>query len=219
MPFSYACVAAVQREIITSASIPGGPADADKIATQLVAKLPRHDTKVSYEQGEFTYNLQVQNKGLYIVVNPTGDQKRIAYAFLQELQDKFCASYGGGAGKYPDMETMKPHPEFKGKIMQLMKFYNENPESDKITKVKNQIDDVKGIMIQNIDSVLERGAKLETIVDKTEQLQEDAVTFKKGARTVKNEMRWKKIRLYIIIGVVLAVVIGIIIIIIVMQTK
>ena len=42
--------------------------------------------------------------------------------------------------------------------------------------------------------VLERGEKLELLVDKTEQLQNSAFTFQKQSKKLKNAMFWKKVR-------------------------
>ncbi len=39
-------------------------------------------------------------------------------------------------------------------MKEKMNFYNEN---DKIHKLQNQIEEVKGMMIQNIDDAMERG--------------------------------------------------------------
>jgi pyoverdine/dityrosine biosynthesis protein Dit1 len=45
--------------------------------------------------------------------------------------------------------------------------YN-NQKNDKIAKVQEEISQVKDVMIRNIDKVLERGEKIELLVDKTE---------------------------------------------------
>ena len=55
------------------------------------------------------------------------------------------------------------------------------------------MDDVKNVMVQNIEMVLERGEKLELLVDKTEQLQSSADTFKFTSNKLKNVMFWKTV--------------------------
>ena len=57
------------------------------------------------------------------------------------------------------------------------------------------MDDVKNVMVQNIEMVLERGEKLELLVDKTEQLQSSADTFKFTSNKLKNVMFWKTVRM------------------------
>jgi vesicle-associated membrane protein 72 len=48
---------------------------------------------------------------------------------------------------------------------------NHPEEMSKLSKLKAQITEVKGIMMDNIERVLDRGEKIELLVDKTETLQ------------------------------------------------
>jgi hypothetical protein len=50
--------------------------------------------------------------------------------------------------------------------------------------VQAQIDEVKDVMLENIDRVLERGEKIELLVDKTARLNEHAVKFEKSVRSL-----------------------------------
>ncbi|AQL09784.1 Putative vesicle-associated membrane protein family protein [Zea mays] len=52
-----------------------------------------------------------------------------------------------------------------------MRYCDQHPEEiDKLAKVKAQVTEVKGVMMQNIEKVLDRGEKIELLVDKTEDL-------------------------------------------------
>jgi hypothetical protein len=44
-------------------------------------------------------------------------------------------------------------------------------KSDNVSKLRSQVDEVKDVMTQNIERVLERGEKLDDLVDKTEDLE------------------------------------------------
>ena len=61
-----------------------------------------------------------------------------------------------------------------------------------------KLDDVKQVMVQNIEMVLERGEKLELLVDKTDALNTTAFTFEKSSRKLKEAMFWKKVKLYLL---------------------
>lgn len=80
-------------------------------------------------------------------------------------------------------------------------------KDDKISKVRGEVDQLKDVMIRSIDKVLERGEKIELLVDKTETLEEHAFKFKKQAKSLKNRLWWKNIRLTLIILCILALVI------------
>lgn len=62
-------------------------------------------------------------------------------------------------------------------------FYNNNPTSDNIARVQAQIDEVKDVMLENIDRVLERGERIELLVDKTDKLNQQAFKFEKSVRS------------------------------------
>ena len=61
--------------------------------------------------------------------------------------------------------------------------YNTNPSVDTIARVQAQIDEVKDVMIENIDRVLERGERIELLVDKTDRLSQTAFKFKDSVST------------------------------------
>lgn len=50
---------------------------------------------------------------------------------------------------------------------------------------------VKDIMIENIEKVLDRGEKLDLLVDKTELLQGEAFAFRREAKRARRVMWWK----------------------------
>ncbi|KAF3339661.1 vesicle-associated membrane protein 721-like protein [Carex littledalei] len=50
-------------------------------------------------------------------------------------------------------------------------------EVSNLARVQKQVDEVKGIMLQNIDKTLNRGIGLEVLVDKTDNLRSQASEF------------------------------------------
>jgi vesicle-associated membrane protein 7 len=63
-----------------------------------------------------------------------------------------------------------------------VQYYSESPASDKLRNVQYNLDNVKNLMIDNIDKVLERGEKVEILVAKTEQMSDSAFTLRTRAR-------------------------------------
>jgi len=45
-----------------------------------------------------------------------------------------------------------------------------------MSTLQNQVDDVKGVMTQNIERILERGQRLEELMDKTDELEASVCT-------------------------------------------
>ncbi|KAI9184489.1 Vesicle membrane receptor protein (v-SNARE) [Blastocladiella emersonii ATCC 22665] len=81
----------------------------------------------------------------------------------------------------------------------------------KTSAIQNQVNEVVGIMQQNIEKVMERGERLDTLQNKTEDLNHSAGQFRRGATKVRKQMWWKNMKLKIIIAlVVIAVLLAII---------
>ena len=85
-------------------------------------------------------------------------------------------------------------------------YFNDNPAADSFGKVKNQIEDVKGVMVENIEKVLARGEKIELLVDKTEALNASAKKFQKASKSLKDAMWWKNVKMYLMIFALVAAV-------------
>jgi len=69
---------------------------------------------------------------------------------------------------------------------------------------------VRQVMVENIERVLERGEKIELLVDKTESLNHQAFKFRKQARSVRRFM-WLKNMKIIACGVFLVMLAGLVI--------
>ncbi|KIY52132.1 synaptobrevin [Fistulina hepatica ATCC 64428] len=89
----------------------------------------------------------------------------------------------------------------------------------KTAAIQAQIDDTVGIMRDNITKVAERGERLDSLQDKTDNLAVSAQGFRRGANRVRKNMWWKDMKMRIIIGIVIAVIIVIIVVSIVKATK
>jgi len=101
---------------------------------------------------------------------------------------------------------------------------NANPSgapggSAKTAAIQAQIDDTVGIMRENINKVAERGERLDSLQDKTDNLAVSAQGFRRGANRVRKNMWWKDMKMRIIIGVGVVILLIIIIVPIVRATK
>lgn len=75
-------------------------------------------------------------------------------------------------------------------------------KEDAISNVQQDIDSVKGIMTENIERVLERGERIDLLVDKTDRLGVGAHDFRMRSRGLKRRMWWKNVKLMVLLGVV-----------------
>ena len=70
------------------------------------------------------------------------------------------------------------------------------PPDSNLTRVSEKLEEVKGTVIQTIDNIMERGEKLEVLVDKTEQMDSEAFLFNRNASRLRHKMLCKKVKLY-----------------------
>lgn len=78
------------------------------------------------------------------------------------------------------------------------------------TSTQNEIQEVKSVLIENIDKVLERGERIELLVDRTEVLDQHAFKFKKKATKLKRAMWWKNAKMVLAIGFIILALIYIV---------
>lgn len=106
--------------------------------------------------------------------------------FLNDIKERFKATYGLERARSAIAFAM--NEDFSRVMQKQMEYYNDNPSADNINRVRSQIDDVKGVMVENIEKVLQRGEKIELLVDKTDRMQQAAFKFEKSAKKLKHSM-------------------------------
>eukprot|EP00042_Codosiga_hollandica_P026614 m.127004 g.127004 ORF g.127004 m.127004 type:complete len:97 (-) comp52249_c0_seq1:231-521(-) len=83
----------------------------------------------------------------------------------------------------------------------------------KLEDTQRQVDEVVGIMKDNMVKVLERDQKLNDLEDKSEGLRDGAARFEKSAVKLKRKMWWKNLKFMGILALVVIVLIVIIVLI------
>lgn len=78
---------------------------------------------------------------------------------------------------------------------------------DAISNVKREMDDVRGIMTRNIEGLLERGERIDLLVDKTDRLGGSAREFRVRSRGLKRQMWWKNVKLMALLALVVILII------------
>jgi vesicle-associated membrane protein 72 len=70
-----------------------------------------------------------------------------------------------------------------------MEYCIQHPEEmNKVAKIKSQVAEVKDIMMENIERVLDRGGKIEILVEKTDSLRNQADVFHRQGRHLRRKM-------------------------------
>ena len=116
--------------------------------------------------------------------------RRIAFAFLDEVKEKFLASHGTVAETAPayTLDTA-----FAAEMRKLVSKYSD-PRADQLTRVQAEVENLRGTMVSNIENILERGERLELLVQRTEGLDGQTILFKQQANSFRRKNYWDLVR-------------------------
>lgn len=159
----------------------------------LLSKIPPIDGRMTYVYDQHVFHYIVEGGICYLCMSDELNKHRVPYAFLQDMRDNFISKYGITAPLKAIAFSM--NEEFSKVIESRMEYYNSGSVAiDKIGDVQNQIEEVKEVMVQNIEKVLERGEKIELLVDKTDRLNQQAFRFESTSRNLRRALWWKRMK-------------------------
>lgn len=144
-------------------------------------------TKRLFLDGDVEYGFTKINQDYHLVCVATNEvQKRIVIEFLTEVSNNASGviSYQGPTD----------HRKMDKLLKEKTAYYND-PKNDKLQNVKSQIDDVRNIILENIEKVIERGEKIDVLIDRTEALEHESIGFLSGATGLRRRLWWKNCRM------------------------
>lgn len=90
---------------------------------------------------------------------------------------------------------------------------------DKTKRIKGEIQEVQGIMEENINTARTRGENLDDLAAKTADLEMGANQFNQNSAKVKKNLWYKNMKMTVMLTVIALVIIAIIIGVIIFQSK
>ncbi|KAL2548993.1 Vesicle-associated membrane protein [Forsythia ovata] len=189
------------------------------IAVQCLQKLPSNSSKYTYSCDGHTFNFLIDSGFVFLVVADESMGRSVPFVFLEKVKDDFKQRYGDS------IKSNDQHPladddyddddlfgdrfsiaynldrEFGPRLKEHMQYCMNHPEEiSKLSRLKAQITEVKGIMMDNIEKVLDRGEKIELLVDKTENLQFQADSFQRQGRQLRRKMWLQSLHMKLMVG-------------------
>lgn len=146
--------------------------------TKTFLKRTEPGQRQSVEHEGYVVHCYVRSDGLGGTV--TTDQEypaRVAFVLLGQLLEDFVAAHGDSWKTVTTPESVSFPP-----ITDYLNKYQNPAEADKITKIQKDLDDTTSILHKTIDSVLERGVKLDNLVEKSNDLSAQSKLFYKSAK-------------------------------------
>lgn len=138
-------------------------------------------SRASVEHANHLVHVHSRSTGLILTaVCDSEYPSRVAYTLLMKVHDDFVKLHPNwnSANINTAKELPLPFPELEG----IVKRYQNPAEADNIMKIQKDLDDTKIILHKTIDSVLERGTKLDNLVEKSTDLSAQSKMFYKTAK-------------------------------------
>ena len=104
---------------------------------------------------------------------------RPAYTLLNKLVDEYLSTHP--QSQWQDLTTANDQSKMDNLQTYITKYQNP-AKADAIMKVQQELDDTKIVLQKSIESVLQRGEQLDSLVDKSEALTASSKTFYKQAK-------------------------------------
>eukprot|EP01084_Bolivina_argentea_P260147 439217_1 len=207
MPDQQECIiyyglVAKKSVVLAEYAIPGITGNYGVITRVLLEKLSLQDgngeVKSYLAEGWVFHCLNVHGV-IFLCMTEENGGKRIPFVFLQTIKQYALKCYG-----LPLLQSSVEYElntEFSPILEDQIRRVNNG--EDNLQTLSSEIEKVKDNMVQNIDTLLERGERVELLVEKTESLNQNAFRFHRESKRMARAIRRKKIMVYafLIIGV------------------
>jgi len=137
-----------------------------------VAERTAPGSRQDIEEQSYTFHVYGRSEGLAgVVISDQEYPKLVAHKLLSQIVDEFLT-----ANPRTKWATGKPKiqmPELAGYIQK----YQDPKQADSILKIQQELDETKIVLHKTIESVLERGEKLDSLVERSNQLSGSSKAF------------------------------------------
>jgi len=180
-----------------------GKRDFSTAVQTILSKIAPEDSKLTYVWEQFLFHYVAESGVVYLVMADDSIGRRIPFSFLARLQASLPPTTilsEVGEASHHALQL-----EHERALSALMAEFNADPtaaSNDALTTAQNELNQVKDIMVHNVEQILSRGERIELLVDKTDNVASQTVAFRRGARAQRRQMWWRNQKIMILSGVV-----------------
>lgn len=141
--------------------------------SKTVAERTRPGQRQDIEEKSYTFHAYARTEGVAgIIISDADYPALVAHQLLSKILDEFLARYPRTSFigvTNPEL----PFPELK----EYMVKYQDPAQADSIMKIQKELDETKIVLHKTIESVLERGEKIDSLVAKSDGLSAQSKMF------------------------------------------
>ncbi|KIO16871.1 hypothetical protein M407DRAFT_33475, partial [Tulasnella calospora MUT 4182] len=138
----------------------GDKRDFSQATQAILSKIPPNNSKLTYVWEQYLFHYISEGGLTFLVMADDAVGRRMPFAFLGELQQRFTTKYP------PDVIYAAGDnglDEFDPEIGRLMHQFSTSPPPDALNQARQDLAQVKDIMVQNVEQILSRGERIELL--------------------------------------------------------
>ncbi|PVV00804.1 hypothetical protein BB560_004801 [Smittium megazygosporum] len=145
-----------------------------------VAERTQAGQRQAVEENNYIAYVYNRNDGLSgIVITDLEYPSRVALSLASRLIEEFSINYNNSTSW---SKISSSSPVEIASFSKLLSEYQNPKQADVIMNVQQELDETKVVLHKTIESLLERGERLDTLVEKSNQLSDQSKMFYKTAK-------------------------------------
>jgi len=167
----------------------------------------QQNTKMSYVYSKHYFHYMLSNGLVYLCMAEESFSRRNCFMFLSDIAGRFEATFND-RGLVANAYEM--NEEFHRVLQSQMQYFTRH--KDPMAQVKGEVDEVKDLVSQTIEKVIDRNERIELIVDRSEELSRSSYSFRRSSTTLKRAMMCKNLKTTLTLAAVILVIIIVIVV-------
>ncbi|CDP06889.1 unnamed protein product [Coffea canephora] len=213
MAIVYAVVARGTTVLAEFSAVTG---NAGAVVRRILEKLPLEaESRLCFSQDRYIFHILKSDGLTFLCMANDTFGRRIPFSYLEDIHMRFMKNYGKVA---PYAPAYAMNDEFSRVLHQQMEFFSSNPSADTLHRVRGEVSEailrtelIRTIMVDNIEKILERGDRIELLVDKTATMQDSAFHFRKQSKRLRRALWMKNAKLLALLTCLIVILLYIII--------
>lgn len=142
------------------------------VFSKTVAERTRPGQRQDIEEKSYTFHAYGRTEGVAgIIISDPDYPALVAHQLLSKVVDEFLSQHP--RSEYANTTAILSFPVLKDYIVK----YQDPQQADSIMKIQKELDETKIVLHKTIESVLERGEKIDDLVQKSDGLSAQSKMF------------------------------------------
>ncbi|XP_010421024.1 PREDICTED: vesicle-associated membrane protein 714-like [Camelina sativa] len=202
--------AAVARGTVVLAEFSAVTGNTGAVVRRILEKLSPEtaDERLCFSQDRYIFHILRSDGLTFLCMANDTFGRRIPFSYLEDVHMRFMKNYRKVAHQAP---AYAMNDEFARVLHQQMEFFSSNPSVDTLNRVRGEVSEIRSVMVENIEKIMERGDRIELLVDKTATMQDSAFHFRKQSKRLRRALWMKNAKLLVLLTCLIVLVLYIII--------